>query len=939
MAPQQTLFTSKPSDERRLVLIDGMALIYRAHFALIRSPRFTSMGKCTSAVFGFSNTLFDLLSREHPTHLAVAFDTAEPTHRHELFADYKAQREEMPEDLAEQIPEVVRLLEAMRIPIIRLPGWEADDVLGTLARRAEKDGFTTLLVTPDKDFQQLVTDKTLVWKPGRKGGEYEMLGIPEVKSRWQVEDVSQVVDVLGLMGDTSDNVPGVPGIGEKTAQKLIAEFGSTENLLAHTNQLKGKQRELLESYADQARLSKHLVTISTDAPVEVTWESLRLTDWNRDSMCQLFGEWEFTTLGKRIFGEDFSIKRPPLPATTPQTLAPRAVTQPIQLFEEPDGLKTIDDVTHDYQLIRTAAERADLVARLRHEPAVCFDFETTSLDARRARPLGVAFCCESGRAYYVVISDDESALRAELNEFEPIWSNRLMEKIGHNLKYDMTVLKGHGVDIQGPVFDTMLVHSMIEPDMKHGLDFLAAQLLGYQPISIKTLIGEPPQREMSDVPLDQLYPYACEDADVGWQLATSLRSRVAEREAEQVCYEVECPLIRVLVDMEHEGIRVDADALRRYSLQLAEEISQLRTRIFAAAGQEFNIDSPKQLGGVLYDNLRLEDNPKKTATGQHSTREAELVRLAGRHPIVRDVLEYRNAVKLKSVYVDQLPDAVDPRTGRIHTNYSQSWTATGRIQSNNPNLQTIPVRKERGREIRAAFVPRDENYLLLSADYSQIELRIMAALSGDAAMLDAFHSGTDIHAATAARVYKVDLEEVTRQMRDTAKAVNFGIIYGISAFGLQQRLNMPRQEAAALIESYFATYPGVRLYIDQTIAFARKHGYVKTLTGRRRYLRDINSRNLTIRNTAERLAMNSPLQGTAADMLKLAMVKVHGFLTQGGYRTKMLLTVHDEIVFDLYQTEQDRVTPGIREAMQTALSLEVPIVVEIGVGKNWLEAH
>jgi DNA polymerase-1 len=927
-APQESV-------EKRLVLIDGMALIYRAHFALIRSPRYTSSGKCTSATFGFCNTLIDVLNRQRPTHLAVAFDTDEPTHRHERFEQYKAQRQAMPEDLAEQLPDVLRLLQAMRIPILRMPGWEADDVLGTLARRAERDGFVTYLVTPDKDYQQLVTDKTFVWKPGRQGGQFEVLGVEEVKQRWQVSDVSQVVDVLGLMGDTSDNVPGVPGIGQKTAQQLIAEFGSTENLLANLDKLKGKRREVLESHAEQACLSKELVTIDTNVPVQVQWPELERQAWDVDELRRLFTELEFSTLGRRLLGDDFAAGAPAAAA------APRTSLPPDQgmLFAEPQTYKTLRDVPHNYQLVTTARQRAALLAELQRQPAFCFDLETTSLDPRIARPLGIAFCFQPQQAYYVVCPTDPSQLRQILLEIAPIWSNTNVEKIGHNLKYDVTVLKWQGIDVEPPIRDSMLVHSMVEPDLKHGLDFLASRYLGYQPITLKSLLGDPPVREMSDIPLEQLAEYSCEDADIAWQLAMALEPIVIERGAEQVCYQVECPLIRVLVDMEYEGIRVDTQALRRYSEQLAQEIVALRTQIFAAAGREFNIDSPKQLGEVLYDELKLEDRPRKTATGQHSTREAELLRLAGRHSIVRDVLEYRNAVKLKSVYVDQLPAAVDPRTGRIHTSYSQAWTATGRMQSGNPNLQTIPIRKERGREIRAAFVPRDENYLLLSADYSQIELRIMAALSQDAGMIEAFRSGTDIHVATAAKVYKVELDNVTRQMRDAAKTVNFGIIYGISAFGLQQRLNIPRQEAAGLIENYFDKYPGVRSYIDRTLEFARKHGYVQTLTGRRRYLRDINSRNFSVRGTAERLAMNSPIQGTAADMLKLAMIKVHGLLREGNFRTKMLLTVHDEIVFDLYKSEQSQVMPLIREAMQNALPLNVPVVVEMGVGENWLDAH
>lgn len=941
MAETRALFAKHecPEDEKRplLVLLDGMALIYRAHFALIRSPRFTSLGKCTSAIFGFCNTLLDLINREQPTHLAVAFDTDQPTHRHEAFADYKAQREEMPEELAAQIPDVFRLLEAMRIPILRVDGWEADDVLGTLAHQADLDGVKTLLVTPDKDYHQLVTEHVSVWKPGRQGGQYELLGIPEVLDRWKVKRVEQVRDILGLMGDTSDNVPGVPSIGEKTAQKLIEEFDSLENLLAHTEQLKGKRRQVLEDHADQARLSKQLVTIEIQVPLDVQWQDFSRSAWDRDALQRLFAEWEFTTLGKRVFGDQHAIR--PAPGTSDVALAEKSGVGQGTLFAEPAEEQTLRDVPHHYHLVQTEAERQKLIEQLQGQPIVCFDLETTGLDPRTAVPLGCAFSFQPSEAYYLVFPEAESQLAEMLDQLRPFFNETARTWIGHNLKYDLTVLKWHGVSVRGTIIDTMLMHTLAEPEQKHGMDLLAQMYLNYRPIPIKQLIGDPVEREMRDVPLGPLAEYACEDADVTLQLWQRLKDEVAERELERVCYDVECPLVPVLVDMEYEGIRVNTQALRSYSEQLGQEIETLRSRIFEAVGHEFNVDSPKQLGVVLYEELCIERNPKKTATGQYSTREAELLRLAARHPVVRDVLEYRNAAKLKSVYVDQLPEAVDSRTGRIHTMYSQAWTATGRMQSNNPNLQTIPVRKERGREIRAAFVPRDDHHLLLSADYSQIELRIMAALSKDPGMLEAFQNDIDIHAMTAAKVYKVALDDVTREMRAAAKMVNFGIIYGISAFGLQQRLNIPREEAASLIANYFEKYPGVQAYIDQTVAFAREHGYVTTLTGRRRYLRDINSRNASLRNTAERLAMNSPIQGTAADMLKLAMIRVDRLLKERPFQTKMLLTVHDEIVFDMAKHEKDDVMPLIEQAMRTALPLEVPIAVELGVGENWLEAH
>ena len=926
-----------PIEGNRLFLLDTMALVYRAHFALIRSPRFTSGGVCTSAVFGLANTLLDILNREEPTHVAAALDTSDPTHRHREFSAYKANREDLPEDLAAQIPLVLRLFEAMRITVIRLPGYEADDIIGTLAHQAEQLGFQTWMVTPDKDFQQLVTSNTFVYKPGRQGSTHEVLGVPEVLEKWQIERVDQVIDVLGLMGDTSDNIPGVPGVGEKTAQKLVQQFGSVEALLQHTDRLKGKQKERIEANREQALLSKELVKILLDVPHGIDIATLDRKEFDKKALRELFVELEFDTLGKRLFGNTFTSA--PARAAVQRERREREIQA--TLFDEPTEEKTLADVAHEYDIVRTPEQRRELIAELLSQRAICFDTETTGLNPREALPLGIAFAWEPRRAKYVVCPTGRSEALDLLEEFRPVFENQTIEKIGHNLKYDVTLLKWHGFDVAGPFMDTMLAHSMKEPEMRHGLDYLAKLYLNYKPIPTSDLIGERdgPQKSMSEVPLERVAEYACEDADVTLQVSQAIRPEIERGGVSQVCYEIECPLIPVLVDMEHNGIRLDTDALQQYSEQLEREINQLRDDIFAAAGREFNIDSPKQLGIVLYDELRLEANPKKTPTGQYSTREAELLRLSNKHRIVRDVLDYRNAVKLKSVYVDQLPAAVDPRTLRVHTHYSQTWTATGRMQSNDPNLQTIPVRKERGREIRAAFRPRDEDYLLLAADYSQIELRIMAELSGDEAMTEAFVSGTDIHTVTASKVYKVGLDDVTREMRDKAKTVNFGILYGISAFGLQQRLNIPRSEASDLIRNYFLEYPGVRAYIDRTIEFAREHGYVQTQSGRRRFLRDINSRNRNLRSAAERLAMNSPIQGTAADMLKLAMIKVYTALSARPFKTKMLLTVHDEIVFDMLRSEQEEVVPVIKDCMITALPMQVPIEVDMGVGENWLEAH
>ncbi|MCH1495688.1 MAG: DNA polymerase I [Rubripirellula sp.] len=923
--------------EKRLFLLDGMALAYRAHFALARSPRFNSGGQCTSAVFGLTNAIFDLINREKPTHLALAFDTPEPTQRHIDYPEYKAQRDAMPEDLASQFPLIDRLLDAFNITVIRTPGYEADDIIGTLAGEAEKAGYRTWMVTPDKDYEQLVTEDVLIYKPGRKGSEPEIVGIANVLQRWGIDRVDQVIDILGLMGDASDNIPGVKGIGPKTAQQLIAKYGSIENLLRHTEELKGKQRERLEEQSEMALLSRKLVTINQQVPHDYSIDSFQFKPFDTEKLKQLMMDLEFDTLGKRLFGKSFSSAHV---RAEVQREKREAEIQTL-LFDEPVEEKTIHDVEHDYQAVTTAEQRADLISKLREAKSFCFDTETTGLDPRTAVPLGIAFSFKPHQSFYVSCEDRCGGVREVFEEFRDVFEDPTLEKIGHNLKYDITLLRWNGVGVCGPVFDTMLAHAQKEPEMKHGLDYLSQLYLGYQPIPISDLIGPKgeTQKSMTEVPFERLVEYACEDADVTWQIAAAMRPELESRGVTRVCYEVECPLVSVLVEMEYHGIRLDTEALAAFSKRLEREIEELRESIHEAAGHEFNIDSPKQLGVVLFDELEIDPKPKKTSTGQYSTRESEMQRLLGRHQIVGDVLEYRNARKLKSVYVDQLPESVNAETGRVHTHYSQSWTATGRMQSNDPNLQTIPVRKERGRDIRAAFVPRDADHLLLSADYSQIELRVMAELSGDEAMLEAFEQGIDIHASTASKVYHVPVEEVTREMRDKAKTVNFGIIYGISAFGLQQRLNIPRYEATELIENYFEKYPGVQAYIDSTILFAREHGYVATQTGRRRYLRDINSNSRGVAQAAERLAMNSPIQGTAADILKLAMINVDRDLRAGGFQTKMILTVHDEIVFDLVKTEQEAVMPVIEAAMLNTLPMRVPMVVEMGLGENWLEAH
>ncbi len=936
--PSSTKDLFSANEPRKLFLLDAMALIYRAHFGLIRSPRFTSGGTPTSAVFGIANTVLDIINRQKPTHIAMAFDTREPTFRHLEFPEYKAQRDALPEDIATQIPLVDRLMHAMNISVIRTPGFEADDIIGTLAREAATQGFQVWMVTPDKDFHQLVTDNIFIYKPGRQGNQFEIMGVDDIIEKWQVERIEQVIDILGLMGDKSDNIPGIPGVGEKTAQKLIAQFGSIESLIEHTDQLKGKQKERVEENKDLALLSKKLVTIKTDVPHDFSFTDLKSRNHETDELKQLCMELEFDTIGRRMFGKSFTS------APTRAAVIREKREQEIQatLFDEPvTEENTIRNVDHDYTIVETREDRKALLKKLLKQKAVCFDTETTGLDPRTALPLGIAFAYEPHRAYYVVCPEDSDSAQQVLEEFQPVFASLDVEKIGHNLKYDVSLLKWHGIQVEGTLMDTMLAHSMKEPEMNHGLDYLAKLYLGYRPIPTSDLIGPrgSDQKNMRDIPLEQVAEYAAEDADITLQVANVLRPDIEKRGVSQVCYEIECPLIPVLVDMEYEGIKLNVDAIADFSVRLEQEIDELQAGIFHAAGHEFNIDSPKQLGVVIYEELELEKNPRKTATGQYSTREAELLRLAPKHKIIQDVLDYRNAVKLKSVYVDQLPHSINEKTGRLHTHYSQTWTATGRLQSNNPNLQTIPIRKERGKEIRAAFVPRNDDFLILAADYSQIELRIMAELSQDPSMLEAFETGTDIHSVTASKVFKVDLQDVTRELRDKSKAVNFGIIYGISAFGLQQRLNITRGEASDLIKNYFEKYPGVRAYIDRTIEFGKEHGYVATQAGRRRYIRDINSRNHSLRNAAERLAMNSPIQGTAADMLKLAMIRVHRALKNGNFKTKMLLTVHDELVFDMHKSETETVIPVIVEAMKNALPMKVPIVVETGYGNNWLEAH
>ena len=934
--------TPSADSDHRLFLLDGMALIYRAHFALIRSPIMTSGGVNASAVFGFANTLLDLIENQKPTHIAVAFDTADPTPRHVLYPEYKAQREAMPEDIGRAIPAVKKLIQALDIPVLEYPGYEADDIIGTLAKRAEAEGiYTTYMVTPDKDFAQLVSDKTLIYKPGRQGSAPEILDVAKICEQWEIDSPEQVIDILGLWGDASDNIPGVPGIGEKTAKKLVGQFGGVEGLLANIDKLKGKQKENVENHQEQARLSRKLAEIILDVPMEVDFHQLSIGGKRDDeALRSLFVEWEFNALGKRVFGEDFAAGRGHSTAST----------ETGELVAE---LKTITDIEKDYRRIPAdnAKARAALIADLGKLSVFCFDVETTGLDEKTARLLGIAFSWKKDAGFYVEMPTDPKAAAGALEEFRGIFENAAIEKIGHNLKFDISILHWHGLPVAGVLFDTMLAHALIEPDQRHRMDYLSETYLGYTPISYEEAFGAKVEKsgqltmfddENADTGPDpeKVARYAAEDADVTWQLGEILRAKLAEAGQERVFFEIESPLLPVLVRMESEGVRIDTGALREIGDSLAASMAELQSKVYAAAGSEFNLNSPKQVGEILFDRLNLVEKPKKTKTGQYKTDEQTLTSLAATQPIVADLLAYREASKLKGTYVDTLPTAIFERTGRVHTTFHQLMTATGRLASNNPNLQNIPIRTEQGREIRKAFVPRDADHLLLAADYSQIELRVMASLSGDPGMMEAFEAGHDIHSITAARVFGVELEDVIPDMRRTAKMVNFGIIYGISAFGLSQRLGtISRSEASDIIEEYWRQYPKVKEYMESTITYAQEHGYVETVTGRRRYLRDINSRNGTVRSAAERTAINTPIQGSAADMIKIAMVTIDKELREGGYRSRMILQVHDELVFDLHRDEHDTVIPLVERGMREALPLKVPIVVETGTGENWLAAH
>lgn len=938
----------------RLFLLDGMALIYRAHFAFIQAPIRNSKGINTSALYGFINTLLAILEGEQPTHIGVAFDTSAPTPRHIKYPAYKAQRDEMPEELAAAIPHVKALCRAFHIPVLELDGFEADDIIGTLVKRAEANGMESFMVTPDKDFAQLVSDKSFIWKPGRKGSDHEVIDLAAMLKHWEIKRPDQVIDILGLWGDASDNIPGIPGIGEKTAKKLIAEFDSMENLIANATRLKGKQRENVEAYADQGLLSKELATIITDVPIAVTWDDLVLSPRNEEALKTLFTEFEFRTLTKRLFGTAADVQ----PAAAPGDEPTEAVGSTPTLF---DTFRTIRDVPHTYHLADTPALQQQLFAELAKQCSFCFDIETTSLDRFAAKLLGLAFSWQPHTAWYLPVTD----LKSQISDLKSILSGPA-EKIGHNLKYDLSILHHHGIEVAGPFFDTMLADALVNPDRRHSMDYLAEALLGYTPVKLTDVAGVASkpievsgdlfdfaeqskvskELDVAAVPLPVLAEYAAEDADVTLQLAAVLRPLLISSGQQAVLRDIEGPLLPVLIRMEMEGIAIDTSSLKSIGDELQLQIDALAASIQQHAGTPFNIASPKQLGQILFDHLGLDEKAKKTKTGQYKTDEQTLATFEGKHPIIGDILAWREATKLKSTYLDALPTHLVPETGRIHTHFHQLVAATGRLASSDPNLQNIPVRSEAGRKIRKAFVPRKSQisnlkFEILSCDYSQIELRVMAALAEDATMIAAFQHGEDIHTTTAAKVFGVAAEAVTGAMRRTAKMVNFGIIYGISAFGLSQRLAIPRAEAAGIIDAYFREYPAIREFMDRTINQARTDGYVATLTGRRRSFPDLLSSNQNLRSNAERAAINTPIQGTAADMIKLAMIKIDDLLREGSYQTRMLLQVHDELVFDLALPEQADLVPKILHLMKTALPLPngVPIEVESGTGPSWLAAH
>lgn len=943
-----------PENNKKLFLLDAFALIYRAYFAFGNNQRYNSKGLNTSTMLGFTNTLIEILEKQKPSHIAVVFDAPVATNRSLEFANYKANRQEMPEDIRKALPYVKQIIEAFKIPILLKDGFEADDVIGTMAKQAEKDGFTTYMMTPDKDFGQLVSENIFIYKPAAFGKPAEVLGVKEVCEKFEVENPLQVIDILGLWGDAVDNIPGIPGIGEKTAKLLVKQYGSVENLIAHAHELKGKQQENVINFAEQGLLSKKLATIILDVPIEFSYKELELEEPDEEKITELFAELEFRNLAKRVLGKEIQIAPTTqigavptngqmdlfsLPPTPSEGGGDQAQNNTDDL-EVVEAGKNIENVPHSYSLIDIPQKRADLIKQLTAQKSFCFDTETTGLNAFEAELVGMSFAFKHHEAYYVPFSENQEETTHILKEFVPLFENETIEKIGQNIKYDINVLHKYGIRVKGKLFDTMIAHFLLEPDMRHSMDFLAEAYLGYKPVSIETLIGKKGkgQLNMRDVPIEKLVEYAAEDADITLQLKNYLEPKLS-KEIKDVFEKVETPLISVLAAMENEGIRLDVEALSSFSKELEILGTNLEKDILTLAGTKFNIDSPKQLGEVLFEYLKIIEKPKKTKTGQYATGEDELQKLMGKHDIIPKILEYRSVRKLKSTYVDALPELVSPKTGRIHTSYMQTVASTGRLSSTNPNLQNIPIRTQMGREIRKAFIAKNDDFTLLAADYSQIELRIIAALSGDQNMQKAFVNKEDIHAATAAKVFGVALADVDREMRSKAKAVNFGIIYGQSSFGLAQNLNISRGEAKEIIDAYFAQYPKIKAYMDNNIDFAKEHGYVETILHRRRYLKDINSANAIVRGHAERNAINAPIQGSAADIIKIAMINIFEAFEQQQFQSKMLLQVHDELVFDVYKLELETIKTIVKDKMENAFKLVVPLEVEMNSAKNWLEAH
>lgn len=937
---------SKPN--KKLFLLDAMVLIYRAHFGFSKKPIINSKGMNTSAIYGFVNTMMEILKKENPTHIAVAFDTSEPTFRHKEFPVYKANRDETPEDIGIAIPILKEIIHAFNIPILQLDGFEADDIIGTFAKVAVPKGFEVFMMTSDKDYAQLVEEHIYLYKPAFMGKGVEVLGIPEVLTKFEIKNVDQVRDFLGMQGDPVDNIPGIPGVGKKTAIKFIKKYGSIEGLLEHTHELKGKMKEKIEEFGQQGILSKQLATIKIDVPLKFEEEKLLRTEVNESKIREIFGELEFRSILKRLFGDtdspatasttSISKKKTTKQSSTQLGLFSSAETEVIE--KNVEERNNIENQKHDYFLIDTEDSRKSLIKYLSLQDEFCYDTETTSINPEEAELVGIAFSYVPGEAYYVTIPEDKKEAKKIVNEFKEVLENKNISKIGHNLKYDIQVMKNYNIEVGGEMFDTMLAHYLIDPDTRQKMDAVAENMLNYTPVPIESLIGKGKnQKNMRDIDVKIIAEYASEDADITLQLKYKLEKSIKKIGMQKLLHEIEEPLSVVLADMEYVGVKINTDFLNNMSKELNSLSIKSQDKIFELAGQEFNIASPKQLGEILFDKMKLVEKPKKTKTGQYATSEKILSKLANEHDIVNSILEFREYQKLKSTYVDALPKLLSKKDGLIHTDYRQAIAATGRLSSNNPNLQNIPIRTEMGREIRKAFVPREKNYKIFAADYSQIELRIIAAFSEDQSMVEAFKSGMDIHAITASRVFNVPMNKITTDIRRKAKEINFGLIYGISAFGLSQNISISRTEAARIIDTYFIQFSGIKSYIDDSISKARKFGYVETILGRRRMLRDINSKNATLREIAKRNAINAPIQGSAADMIKVAMIDIHRWMKEEKLQSKMIMQVHDELVFDAHEDELELLKTNVEKFMKNAIVLNVPMEVSMGVGDNWLEAH